>query len=120
MKSIIRISAFTFLLCFLFGSLQLMAQDTKKNEVFKVYGNCDMCKETMEGALKKKDGVLKKDWDKKTKMLTVTYDESKITLTQIKQKLADVGYDTDEIQAKDEVYNKLHKCCHYKRAKDKS
>jgi copper chaperone CopZ len=120
MKSIFKITTLSLLLCFLFSSVHVFAQDTKKTETFKVYGNCDMCKETMEGALKKKDGVLKKDWDKKTKMMTLTYDESKITLTQIKQKLADVGYDTDEIQAKDEVYNKLHKCCHYKRAKDKS
>ncbi len=89
----------------------------KKTETFKVYGNCEMCQENIEGALKKKDGVLKRTWSPETKMLTVTYDPSKITLTGIKQKVADVGYDTDEIHAKDEVYNSLHKCCQYERAK---
>jgi len=111
-RSIIAI-AFSF---FLFGITVARAED-KKTETFKVYGNCGMCKENIEGALKKKDGVSKKEWDKDTKMLTVTYDASKITTTQIKQKIADVGYDTDEIHAKDEAYNKLHKCCQYERAK---
>jgi len=95
------------------------AQTTdKKTETFKVYGNCGMCKNTMEGALKKKDGVLSKSWDTKTKMITVTYDPSKITLTQIQQKIASVGYDTDSIKANDETYNKLHTCCQYERKKE--
>ena len=76
-----------------------------------------MCKETIEGALKKKDGVFKKNWSPETKMITVTYDASKITLEQIHQKIADVGYDTDLAKAKDETYNKLHGCCQYERPK---
>lgn len=114
----IKISIATAICCFIFGINNSSAQAAeKKTETFKVYGNCDMCKETMEGVLKKKDGVTKKSWSPKTKMITVTYDPSKITLTQIKQKIADVGYDTDEIQAKDAVYNNLHHCCQYDRAK---
>jgi mercuric ion binding protein len=89
----------------------------KKTETVKIYGNCNMCKSTIEGALKKKDGVLKKDWNTETKILTVTYDSTKITLNQILQKVADVGYDSDTFRAKDETYNKLAKCCHYERPK---
>ncbi len=117
MRATIKISMLLALCYFVFGITGVKAQEATKTETFKVYGNCDMCKEHIEGALKKKDGVLKKDWSPKTKMLTVTYDPSKITLTQIKQKIADVGYDTDEIHAKDETYSKLHKCCQYERAK---
>ena len=40
-----------------------------------------MCKENIESFLKKKDGILKKDWNKDTKILTVTYDAAKINLT---------------------------------------
>lgn len=89
--------------------------EERKTETFKVYGNCEMCQERIEDALKKKDGIFKKEWSTKTKMLTVIYDPAKITLTQIKQKIADVGHDTEEIQAKDETYYNLHKCCQYKR-----
>ncbi len=93
-------------------------QSPVKKATFKVYGNCEMCQSTIEGALKKKDGVVSKSWDTETKMLTVSYDTTKITITAIKQKIADVGYDTDEIRAKTETYNKLHKCCQYDRPKN--
>jgi periplasmic mercuric ion binding protein len=117
MKTAIRFSVLTIVCSLLFGFNSVFAQDEAKTETFKVYGNCEMCKSHIEGALKKKDGIIKKEWSPTTKMITVTYDPSKITLTQIKQKIADAGYDTDEIQAKDEDYSKLHKCCQYKRAK---
>lgn len=117
MKTTIRITVLMAVCIFFCGLVNAIAQEGTKTETIKVYGNCEMCKENIEGALKKKDGVIKKDWSPKSKMLTVTYDPSKISLTQIKQKMADAGYDTDEIQAKDETYNKLHKCCQYNRAK---
>lgn len=110
-----RLLLLAFVFCL---SLTSNAQSaSKKSDTFKVYGNCGMCKETIEGALIKKDGVIKKSWDKKTKMLSITYNESKLNLLQIKQKLADVGYDTDEIRAKDETYNNLPDCCKYERPK---
>ena len=94
-----------------------IAQATKKTETIKVYGNCDMCKEKIEGSLKKKDGIISKRWDSKTLMLSVTYDASKINIKQIGQKVADVGYDNEYATAKDETYNKLHGCCKYDRPK---
>lgn len=106
------------LCCFLLISIAGVAQTaTTKTETIKVYGNCDMCKATIEGALKKKDGVISKRWDKNTKILTVTYDSSKITIKQIGQKVANVGYDNEHATAPDAVYNKLHSCCHYERPK---
>jgi periplasmic mercuric ion binding protein len=103
--------------CF-FGMVSLaIAQSNSKTESFKVYGNCGTCKSNIEGSLKKKDGVIKKDWDKETEILTVTYDPAKINLLQIKQKVADAGYDSEEVRAKDEAYFKLHKCCQYDRPK---
>lgn len=117
MKSIIKISMLLAFINFLFCTTIVKADDKTKTETFKVYGNCEMCQAKIEGSLKKKDGILKKTWSPTTKMLKITYDPTAINLTQIKQKIADVGYDTDEIQAKDETYNALHKCCHYERAK---
>ncbi len=107
------------MICIFGISSSLYAQKAiKKTETFKVYGNCDMCQETIEGALKKKDGILSKSWDSKTKMIVVAYDSSKITLADIKQKIANVGYDMDDLKAKDETYNNLHKCCQYERPKN--
>ncbi len=99
----------------LFGFTAARQAEATKTDTFKVYGNCGMCKATIERALKKKDGIVSRNWDVETKMLTVTYYPSKITLEQIHQKVAAVGYDTELARAKDEVYEKLHPCCHYER-----
>lgn len=85
------------------------------NEVFTVYGNCGMCERTIEGSLKDVEGVTHADWDKKTDQMTVSYDPTLISLDAIKQKIADVGYDSDTHRAKMEVYNNLPGCCQYER-----
>ncbi len=89
--------------------------ETYKTEQFRVYGNCGMCEKTIEGALKDVKGVSVADWEKETDQMTVTYDPTLITLDEIKQKIADVGYDSDTHRAKDDVYNSLPNCCQYER-----
>lgn len=84
---------------------------------FKVYGNCNMCKKTIESSLKDVEGIQKAEWDVKTKMITITFNPHQITLISIKEKIAAVGYDTDEVKAQESVYNKLPNCCQYERAK---
>ena len=88
-----------------------------KTDTIHVYGNCSMCKATIEGSLKKKDGVLSKNWNKETKMLAVTYDPSKITIHKIGEKVAAAGYDNQYAAASDDAYNNLHSCCQYERPK---
>lgn len=91
----------------------------KSTEKFTVYGNCGMCETTIEDALNMTKGVVYADWIVETKLLTVKYDTTKLSLEEIKQKVADVGYDSDSHRAKDAVYNKLHGCCQYDRPKGK-
>jgi copper chaperone CopZ len=88
-----------------------------KKETVKVWGNCGMCKKTIEKALKGVEGIESASWDKKTKILTVSYDDRKITMKQIEEKVAAAGYDTQNIKGSDEAYNKLHECCQYERKK---
>ena len=87
----------------------------KKTVTFKVYGNCGMCKSTIEGALKGVKGVSSAAWDSEKKIMTVTFNPKKIELINIHKKIAAVGYDTDKAKAKDETYNSLHGCCQYDR-----
>ena len=91
--------------------------NSEKTETFKVYGNCNMCKSRIENALKNVKGISKANWNVDTKMLTVTFDESQVTLAQIKQKVADAGHDTDTVKANDKTYSKLPGCCQYERPK---
>ena len=81
---------------------------------FKVWGNCDMCKETIEGSLKV-DGISKAEWSTETNMISVSYDESKISLDQIHKNIAAVGYDTDKFKGDDKTYSTLPECCQYER-----
>lgn len=85
----------------------------KKSE-FKVWGNCNMCKETIEEAVDV-TGVVAANWDKNTKVMQVSYDSTVITLPEIEKKIADAGYDNDMFKSSDGVYNDLHECCHYER-----
>ena len=75
-----------------------------------------MCKDRIEKGLKM-DGITKATWDDKTKMATVTYDPSKITIDAMQKKVASLGHDTEKYKAPDDVYAKLPGCCHYERAK---
>jgi periplasmic mercuric ion binding protein len=91
---------------------------TEKTEKFTVYGNCGMCERTIENSLKEVKGVSLADWDKETDEMSVTFDPELISLDAIKQKIADVGYDSDTHRAKEEVYNSLPGCCQYDRPKN--
>lgn len=85
-----------------------------KTETVKVYGNCGMCKTTIEktGSIKK---IAKVDWNQETQMATLTYDTSLTNQDEILKRIALAGYDSDKFLAPDEVYNNLHGCCQYDR-----
>ena len=86
-----------------------------QEEVFTVYGNCNMCKRAIEYNTKAIDGVSTANWDKATDQMTVSFDASKTSLDKIKQKIADIGYDSDTHRSTEEAYNKLPNCCQYER-----
>jgi copper chaperone CopZ len=81
---------------------------------FKVWGNCDMCKETIENSLKV-EGVQKADWNSDTKLMKISYETSKISLDQIEKNIASVGYDNVKYKGNDDAYSSLHECCQYER-----
>ena len=78
-----------------------------------------MCETRIEKAAKSVDGILSADWDKETKMIEVTYDESKTSIDKVHKAIAEVGHDTEISKADDKVYNALPGCCHYDRPKAK-
>jgi len=87
-----------------------------KDSSFYVYGNCTMCKSAIESTLLKMKGIESASWNVETKILSVKYDDQKISVDEIKQKLAKIGYDTDAYRASDKAYDGLHGCCKYERA----
>jgi copper chaperone CopZ len=87
-----------------------------KTETVKIYGNCGMCKSTIEkaGNIKKVSEVV---WNEDTQTATLSYDTTKTNQDEILKRIALVGYDSDNFLAPDEVYAKLPKCCQYDRMK---
>ena len=85
-----------------------------KTETFKVWGNCDKCKKTIENA-SNIDGVTEKKWDVESKLMTVTFDTTKVKLDQIQHIIAKSGYDNDKYYGDDYAYDKLESCCQYER-----
>lgn len=103
--------AMTLLLSITIGNAQIK---NAKTETVKVYGNCGMCKKTIETAANLKNAT-KVDWNVETKMLTMTYDTKKTNPDEILKRIALAGYDSDKFLAPDAVYDKLHGCCQYDR-----
>ncbi len=118
MKSIQLIAAFMFLFA---GASTINAQSKTsgkqaavKTSVFKVWGNCGMCKKTIEGAAKT-SGATFAEWDTDSKMLTVKYAAAKTSDEKIQKGIANAGYDNEKYTAPEDVYNNLHECCKYDR-----
>jgi copper chaperone CopZ len=112
MKSIKKIlMAITLLLSITVANAQIK---NAKTETVKIYGNCGMCETTIEkaGNLKK---VAQVDWNRDTKMATLTYDSAKTNQDEILKRIALAGYDSEKFLAPDTAYNSLAGCCQYER-----
>ena len=92
------------------------AGDATTKTTFKVWGNCEKCKKRIEKAAKT-DGVKTAVWDVDKKIMTVSFIPSKITVDQIEQNIAKIGYDTEKYKGDEAAYNKLPQCCQYDRKK---
>lgn len=90
-----------------------VAQTVKKENI-KVWGNCGMCKKTIETAAAKA-GAASANWNTETKILSVSYSAKKTNAEKIQQAVAAAGYDTENFTAPGEAYDKLHACCKYDR-----
>lgn len=104
---------FSFIIIVLLASVYTIAQDKKVIEAeIKVSGNCNMCKERIEKAVKI-DEVKFARWNKNTKTLKVAFNSS-ITADSLQKRIAVVGHDTEKFKANDKTYKELPKCCLYR------
>ena len=100
-----------------FASLDLTAQVNKSKDStvsLRVSGACEICKDRIENALKIR-GVRSANWNVDSKMLTLVYSPTIISLLKVNKIIVEVGHDTELEKAKDAVYNELPECCHYRK-----
>ena len=98
----------------IFSSTNSFAQNSLKEDTIKVWGNCDMCKTTIEKAALKA-GATSANWNEESKELQVSYAVNKTSSDKIQQQIAKSGYDTQSFTAPQKAYDKLHGCCKYER-----
>lgn len=100
---------------FMMGIQQVNAEN--KNEKFKVSGNCGMCEKRIEKAAMGVAGVTKADWNKDTKEMNLTFDNSKTSVDMVQASIAKAGHDTPMHKADVKDYKALPECCQYDREK---
>lgn len=96
----------------------VQAQEKKnKNAKYdlEVNGSCDQCKKRIEKAAYSVSGVKSADWNMDDHTLHLILNEQKSSLTHVKNAIAKVGHDTDDVKATDADYEQLHVCCKYER-----
>lgn len=86
----------------------------EKNTSFKVYGNCEMCKKRIEKAANI-EGVKSANWNVETKMMTLVFNEDKVSEKDVQKQIAKTGHDTQDLSASNAAYDKLPGCCQYDR-----
>jgi periplasmic mercuric ion binding protein len=107
------LSLFTAILFSIF-TINTSTAQTAKTETIKVWGNCGMCKTTIEKAAKK-GGAKTASWNEDSKELKVTYAVAKTSSAKIQESIAKSGYDTQDFTAVKTAYNNLPGCCKYDR-----
>ncbi len=88
--------------------------NTETTSSFKVWGNCEQCKTTIESSCNV-NGVSQKDWNVDSKIMTITFDTTKIKLDVIQKLIAKSGYDNDGFIGDNTAYSNLVECCQYER-----
>lgn len=83
------------------------------NISFGVRGNCGMCKNTIEEAANKVEGVANATWDVDKKKIDVSFDNTKTDAMAIHKAIAASGYDTEKLVGSDDAYKGLPGCCQY-------
>jgi len=116
MKSCLKLIAFVGLILLpILGN----AQEGKRNQkaVIKTQIYCDHCKQcetcgqNFQKELLDVRGVKMMELDENAMTITVYFDSRKTNLTAIKETIANLGYDADEIKANPAAYEKLDGCC---------
>lgn len=102
------------ILVVLFTSALAFSQDKNAKVTIKVDGVCLMCKERIEKACFKTKGVKSAVWNVKTHDLNLIFDGRKTDVVTIKNSIAAVGHDMEDVKATDEAYDALHDCCKYR------
>lgn len=72
---------------------------------------CGDCKERIQSKLNFEKGIMYAELDVSSKVLTVKYKTTLISIEQIRQIVSELGYDADEVKANTTAQSNLPACC---------
>jgi len=108
MKNIFLISLITI---FVIAAISIYGEENLSKVEIKTSSICEHCKENIEGALSKVEGVKKSDLDLTTKIVRVEYDSTKTNPDEMREAISNAGYNADDVKRDRKAYKKLPKCC---------
>lgn len=79
--------------------------------MIKTSAQCGMCEDTIETGVRTLPGISVADLDVTTQKLKVKFDPTKTNMEEIRNKVASLGYQADEVQADPSAYENLPACC---------
>lgn len=88
-------------------------QPEKKTDEVRIKTSlmCNMCKTRITDNLIYEKGIKEVTVDVPTKVVTIKYNPKQTTPDKIRQEIANLGYDADEVPANPKKYEKLPACC---------
>lgn len=101
-----------FMLSLMFTSCAVFKGNSEIQTVeIKTNAECDQCKTRLEGELNYIKGIKFAELDVPSKVITVKFDASKISLLEVKNTISKIGYDAGEVKAIPESQKALPACC---------
>lgn len=99
----------SLIIAFLFG---IAISATAQTEIrIKTSAVCGMCKKKLESEIAYLKGVKFAKLNIDDKMLTVNYNEKKVSPEKIKIAISKLGYRADDVLADSAAFSKLPDCC---------
>ncbi|MBX2846182.1 MAG: heavy-metal-associated domain-containing protein [Saprospiraceae bacterium] len=98
---------------FLLFAVSTYAQKSKKVQEVTIESSiqCGMCEDRLNDMFAEFWAVKAVDYDLDKQTITVQYNAKKTNEDEIRLKIAETGYDADELVAKQEAYDALPACC---------
>jgi len=111
-KNLLRLIVVSMFCMFVFNG-QAQRTTTKKSIdlIISTSAECNQCKKRLEEKLNYTKGVRYAELDVPSRKLTVRYIPSKISDGEIRNLIAKIGYDADDVLADPTAQKALPKCC---------
>ena len=116
----LTIAIFLISLCFM-NKTTAQESPKKKNKRAKITiqtntycdhcNKCGSCAGRIKSELTYIKGIKFVSYDDDEMMISVIYNEAKITIEQIRKEISKLGYDADDIPANQKAYQMLDACC---------